>query len=239
MEINYTVYMPKNNPLYLKNSFGDCFLAQYNGKLDLNESYGNLNTEELNGECDIDLSFGGGTSKISAMKRGQVKVSYSSLEVGTIGTADLNCQFSNFSVDKLSDATMVSKYGKIDLGEVGSLDADVHFSSFGIDRLNKMLKLDIEYGGQTSIDNIGKEIQSLTINSSFGPVSLELPSGLNASLDVKVEFGNFHYDKRSIDFNKIYEGNTSREYHGRIGSGSSAVNISVTAKYGDVRIDED
>ncbi len=239
MEINYTVYMPKNNPLYLKNSFGDCYLADYDGKVTINESYGNLNTGKLTNNNDVDLSFGGGTSKIDAFNTGDLKVSYSSLNVGTIGQADVNSQFSNLDIDQLADVTMVSKYGKVNLGEVGSLEATVNFSSFDVDRLNKRLKLDIQYGGQTNIGNISKDIQSIDINSSFGPVRLDLPPDLNAGITVKVQFGNFSYDHGSVDFNKIHEGNTSREYEGRIGKGSSAVTISVTSQYGDVRIRQD
>jgi len=239
MEINYIVYMPKNNPIYLRNSFGDCFLANYNGKVTIKESYGNLNTENLGGDNDVDLSFGGGTSKIDGFKSGDLKVSYSNLEIGVMGTANINAQFSNLQVDKLSEATLVAKYGQVNLGEVGSLEANVNFSSFEIDKLNRKLDLDIDYGGKTDIGHISKDIQSIEIHSSFGPVRLDLPLGLNAGINIKVEFGGFGYDKKDIDFNKVYEGNTSKEYEGRVGKGSSSVMISVTCKYGDVKINQD
>ncbi len=239
MEIDYTVYMPKNNPLYLKNSFGDCYLADYNGKATIRESYGNLNTGNLSGDNDVDLSFGGGTSKISGFNTGQLKVSYSTINIGSVGQADVNSQFSNLEIDKLSDITLVSKYGKVNLGDVGSLDATVNFSSFDIDRLGKRLKLDIEYGGETNIGNISADIQSIEINSSFCPVRLDLPSNLNAGIAVKVQYGNFDYDIPKVDFNRINEGNTSKDYEGKIGNGSATVKISVTAQYGDVRIRQD
>ena len=161
MQIDYTVNMPKNNTLDLRNSFGDCYLADYSGPLTINESYGNLKTETLSGNSDIDLSFGSGTSNIAGIKSGQLKVGYSTLGIGSAGSVDLNSQFSNLTVDKISGTTLVAKYGQVDFGEVGAMDATVNFSSFGIRKLNNRLKLDISYAGKTDIENISSEIQSL------------------------------------------------------------------------------
>ncbi len=239
MEINYSVNVPKNNPLYLRNSFGDCYLGDYAGKTTIRVSYGNLNTGNLEGSNDIDLSFGGGTSKIDGMKSGELKISYSSMDIGPMGQVDINSQFSNLEADKWEAGTLVAKYGQVSFGEIGSIQATVNFSPFRIDKLDRRLNLDIQYGGQTEIRNISNDLQSLDIESSFGPVRLDLPPELNAALTVHVEFGNFNYDKGNIDFNRINEGNTSKDYEGKIGKGSTTVAISVTAKYGDVRINQD
>ena len=238
-EINYTVSMPKNNPLYMKNSFGDTYLADYSGSLTLNESYGNLKAEDLEGENNIDLSFGGGTSTIESLKKGNLKVSYSNLQVGLIGQAEVNSQFSNIEIEKAVDISLLSKYGEVKLGEVNSMEATVNFASFKIDKLGKKLILGIEYGGNTSIGQISKDIQLLDIRSSFGPVKLDLPAGLNASIKVKLEFGNLNYDQGNINFNRIHEGQTSKEYEGKIGDGSSTVNILLNSKYGDIKLNQD
>jgi hypothetical protein len=234
-EINYTVSMPGGNPLNVKNSFGDTYLGNYSGLLTLKESYGNLKTESLEGKSDVDLSFGSGS--IGNMKTGSLKVSYSNLDAGLIGQADVNSQFSNLEIDKVVNLALVAKYGEVDFGTVNTLKATVNFSSFEIDQLDKQLILDIQYGGKADIGQISKDLQLLDITSSFGPVKVDLPQGLNAHIRVKVEFGNMHYDEDQINFNRIHEAQTSKEYEGKIGNGSASVNVLITNKYGDVSID--
>ena len=53
------------------------------------------------------------------------------------------------------------------------------------------------------------------------------------------EFGNLNYNESKVNFNKIHEGTTSKDYEGRIGNGSSSVLIQVNEKYGDVKINQD
>ncbi len=238
-EINYTVSMPSNNPLYVKNSFGDAYIGDYKGQLTINESYGNLKAEDLEGESTIDLSFGGGTSSIGSMKSGELKVGYSSIDVGLIGKADVNAQFSNIDISKAVDMVLTAKYGEVGLGEVNSLDATVNFASFDLDKLEKKLILDIEYGGRTAIRHVGPEISLIDIECSFGPVIVDLPAGLNAGIRVSVEFGNLKMNHDHVDFNRIHEGNTSKEYEGKIGNGSSAVNVTIQSKYGDVTVNQE
>jgi hypothetical protein len=237
-EINYNVSIPVNNPLYMKNSFGDAYLGDFKGSLTLDESYGNLKAEHLEGASKIDLSFGGGTSTIGSIRQGSLKVGYSNLDVGLIGQLEVNTQFSNIKIEKAMDVSLSAKYGEVKFGEVNSMDANVNFASFKIDQLEKKLVLDIEYGGNTSIGEVSKNIQNLQVESSFGPVKLDLPADLNASIKVKVEFGNLDYDGGKINFNRIHEGQTSKEYEGKIGNGSSTVNIILNSKYGDIKLNE-
>jgi hypothetical protein len=238
-EINYTVSMPKDNPLYVKNSFGDAYIGDYNGKLTVNESYGNLKAEDLNGETSIDLSFGGGTSSIGSLKKGRLEVGYSSLDVGLIGQAEVEAQFSNIDISKAVDLALTAKYGEVSLGEVNELDATVNFASFDLDKLGKKLILDIEYGGKTTIHKVSNELSLLDIECSFGPVYIDLPADLNSSIRVYVEFGSLKMNHDHVDFNRIHEGNTSKEYQGKIGSGSSVVSVEIESKYGDVTIDQE
>jgi hypothetical protein len=83
-EINYTVNMPKGNPLKLKNSFGDVYLANLDGKADLNVSYGSLKAENLtHAESFVKVAFGSGN--IAYLKGGTLDVDYSKVNVERMG----------------------------------------------------------------------------------------------------------------------------------------------------------
>jgi hypothetical protein len=234
-EINYDVSLPKTNSLDLKNSFGDTYLGDMSGDVDLNVQYGNLKAGELTGDCDVKLSFGSGFSEIDALKKGDLKVSYSKLGVEEMGEMDVHSSFSTFETEKVVSMDLISKYGEVEIEEIDVLEADVNFSGFELERVNKSLVLDIDYGGSVDI-GLSKNAKLLDIKSSFGPVTLNLESGINASVEARMSFCNLRYDEDMIEFNKIIKDNTSSEYEGKIGSGAGTV-IKIQSKYGNVRID--
>ncbi|MDX5438344.1 MAG: hypothetical protein LPK03_14160, partial [Pontibacter sp.] len=47
LEINYTVYMPAENGIAVKNRFGDVYLPSMKGKADIDIQYGNLKCDRL------------------------------------------------------------------------------------------------------------------------------------------------------------------------------------------------
>ena len=234
-EINYNVSMPKANSLDLKNSFGDVYVSDLSGDTDINVQYGNLKAGRLTGNNDVRLSFGSGFSEIDAMDKGDLKVSYSKLGVEEIGVLDVNSSFSTFETDKAGTIELVAKYGEVDIGEIDVLEADVNFSTFMLGKVNKSLVLDIDYGGSLEI-GVSKSVQLFDIESSFGPVNIELEPGINASIEARLSFCSLRYDESQVDFNKIIKDNTSSEYSGKIGTGAGTT-IKIVSKYGNVRID--
>ncbi len=234
-EINYDVSMPKTNSLDLKNSFGDAYLGDMTGDVDLNVQYGNLKAGKLSGDCDVKLSFGSGFSEIDAIKKGDLKVSYSKLGVEEMGEMDVHSSFSTFETVKAVSMDLIAKYGEVEIEEIDVLEADVNFSGFELGKVNKSLVLDIDYGGSVEI-GLSKSVKLLDIKSSFGPVNINLESGINASVEASMSFCSLRYDEDQIEFSKIIKDNTSSQYEGKIGSGAGTV-IKIVSKYGNVRLD--
>jgi len=234
-EINYDVSMPKANKIELKNSFGDVYLGDLSGDAEVNVQYGNLKAGRLTGDSDVKLSFGSGFSEIDAMEEGDLKVSYSKLSVEEIGNLDVHSSFSTFKTEKAKSIDLIAKYGEVDIGEIDVLEADVNFSGFELGQVNKSLVLDIDYGGSIEI-GVSKSVQLFDINSSFGPVNIELDPDINGTIEARTSFCSLRYDEDQIEFNKIIKDNTSSEYAGKIGNGSETT-IKIVSKYGNVRID--
>jgi hypothetical protein len=234
-EINYDVSMPESNNAELKNSFGDLYLGDLSGDAEIDLQYGNLKTGRLTGDADVKLSFGSGFSEIDAMDQGELKVSYSKLSVEDIGDLDVHSSFSTFETEKAGTIDLTAKYGEVEIGEIDALKADVNFSGFELNQLNQSLVLDIDYGGSLEI-GVNKTVKLLDINSSFGPVNIELDPGINGTIEARTSFCSLRYDEDQIEFSKIIKDHTSSEYVGKIGNGSGAT-IKIVSKYGNVRID--
>jgi len=233
-EVNYRIGMPKNNPLVLKNSFGDVYVGPLGGEIKLDVQYGNLNTGPLTGDTDIKLAFGSGFSSIESFTKGELRLSYSKLIIENLGNVDVNSQFSTLEIEKGGRMDLVGKYGEIEIGEIESLEADVNFSGFEIEKIHKDLELDIDYGGNISI-GLANTISSVVIKSSFGPLVLEIPPGLNANFEANLSFSDLKYEESQISFSKVIKEHTSSEYVGKIGKGGSPM-ITVSSKYGNVRL---
>ena len=218
----------------LKNSFGDVYIGALSGPVKLDVQYGNLNTGPLSGDADVKLAFGSGFSSIDLMKSGNLRLSYSKLTIEEIGEVDVNTQFSTLELEKAGHLDLVGKYGEIEIGEIQSLDANVNFSGFEIGKLYKDIELDIDYWGNISIGLVNT-VSKVDIESSFGPLVIEIPDGLNANFEAKLSFSDLKYDESQITFSKIIKDNTSSEYEGKIGNGGGA-SIIVYSKYGSVRL---
>ncbi|MFC2126551.1 hypothetical protein ACFLU5_17310 [Bacteroidota bacterium] len=236
-EINYQISMPISNALEIINSFGDTYLDNHSGDLDIIASYGNLATGNLTGDADINLSFGNGVSEIDAMEKGDLKVSFSALNVDRIGIIDLNAQFSTMNIEKAGVVDLIAKYGKIIFEEVEIMEAEVDFAGFKIEALSKSIDLDVEYGNSVFIGGIGGNVDQIRIRNSFSPVTLELIEAINANLTAEMSFCDLKYQDGLIEFKKIIKDNTSKEYEGKIGSGGN-MQIDIISEYGNVRIRE-
>jgi len=233
-EVNYRINMPKNNTLDLKNSFGDVYVGPLGGSVKLDVQYGNLNTGPLTGDAEVKLAFGSGFSSIESFNKGELKLSYSKLSIEEMGDVEVDSQFSTFEVDRAGNMDLTGKYGDVEIGEIQNLVANVNFSGFEVDKVHKEIELDIDYGGNINV-GLASSIQRVDIRSSFGPLELELPSGLNANFEANLSFCDLKYDESRINFSKVIKEHNSSEYIGKIGTGGQPL-ISIISKYGSVRL---
>jgi hypothetical protein len=233
-EINYRIGMPKNNPLKLKNSFGDVYVGPLGGSVNLDVQYGNLNTGPLSGDAEVKLAFGSGYSSIESFNKGELRLSYSKLSVEEMGDVEVDSQFSTLEIDHAGNLDLTGKYGDVEIGDIQNLVANVNFSGFEIDKVHKEIELDIDYGGNINI-GLSNTIRRVVIKSSFGPLELELPTGLNANFEANLSFCDLKYDESQINFSKAIKEQNSSEYVGKIGKGGEPL-ITITSKYGSVRL---
>lgn len=49
IEINYLIYMPRENALRVSNKYGKIIIPQFDASLNINSDYGSFTTDRLNG----------------------------------------------------------------------------------------------------------------------------------------------------------------------------------------------
>ncbi|WP_439881371.1 hypothetical protein ACSX1A_19850 [Pontibacter sp. MBLB2868] len=122
-EINYTVYMPEDNAIAVKNSFGDVYLANLKGKADISVKYGTLKTDRLSNNSN------------------SVSLAYSSGNCGYINGGNINVSYSDMNVGGANGLQGSSKFSDFKIGDLGQeLNLELKYGSFKVDRVSKDIR---------------------------------------------------------------------------------------------------
>lgn len=232
-EINYNVKMPSNLPLKVKNSFGDTYIANYDGPAALDIAYGNIKGEEFRGDLDLDLAFGDGD--IRSARKSDLTVKYSKLEMGKVANAVINQQFSDLEIGELQDVSLDSKYGNIEFGRLNNITGKVSYSGFELDYLAKSMDLVTSYSGDFTVRRVSKGFQRINLDGKFGSFDISLENGANASVEATLKYCDMSYSGVPFDFSYVVKDHNSKEYRGKLGTGQGG-SIRITSDYGDVRV---
>ena len=188
MSINYSISMPANNPLEIKNEFGSTIIPDYRGEIELTSKFGKLTTGNLPNVKTIDVEFG--KARFQNLTDGAITIKYSKAEFAKLsGKIKLNMEFCNSIVmnvdNSLTGLDVKTSYSNINLKPSTDLSASFNIStSFGTlknrtaikfdgdddDKDGRGPKFDHQYNGKSG--NGGTPIK---INTSFGNVILGEP----------------------------------------------------------------
>jgi hypothetical protein len=220
IQIDYTVYMPKENALIVRNQFGDTDIPSFKAPLTINSRNGSFSAHSLaNTENNIDVHYG--TARIGKMDGGK-----------------LESHYSNVTLEQVTKLLLNNKFGELNIGDVTDLNADIDYSGVKIGTIRGTGKIKLNYSGNFKINEMSNSSESVDIKAAYSSVTL--PAEANR-FNVTVTYGNFSYPSTNTNFtiqpskeNKAYK---VRQYQGKIGSGSGT-KITVISTYGDVKLKE-
>ena len=225
LRVDYQVFMPKSNALKVKNSFGNIYLPNFSAPLWVDENYGTLFAENISGNANIDVAFG--KANIKTMKGGNLKISYSTLEM-----------------DDAEDVSINNSFGKVNIKELTNANGKISYSSGTIGTLKELAKLKIEFSGGLKFGAIDKSLKELDINSSYSSLTIPLVDTQDYDFDVKVNYADFDVpNDRSVIFTKNTEEekkdagfNPTKYYVGKIGKGNASTKIIIKSNFGSVKL---
>ena len=183
MNINYTIFMPSNNPLSVTNEFGPTTIPDFKGEVELNSKFGSLTTGNLSNIKAINVEFG--QANLANINSAPVNIKFSKAVVSKLsGNVKLNLEFCSnvrLSLDNnLSSLDLKTSYSTVNLKPLGSLHAtytistsfgsfkntsDVKFTSEVDNDDDHGPKFDNEYSGKSGSGNI-----PVKVKSSFGKI---------------------------------------------------------------------
>jgi hypothetical protein len=236
--INYTVSMPKKNPLQVKNMYGDMYLADYGGNGDLSLSYGSMKLGRLSGENTVQLAYGSGSNSISQLRQGSLQLSYSKLTLEETDKLELNNSYSDINIGQAGNLNMSSKYGSVSIGSVNTIEGASGYSGFKIGSLADKLDLNLRYCSGFKIDNISPKFNSITLDGNYSSFDLNFAKNATFNFDVDLQYADLQVDKDLVVYKVVEKRNTSAKYEGKYGKSNSQGTVKIASRYGSVRFDQ-
>jgi hypothetical protein len=219
VRIDYSVQMPRNNALSIRNKFGNTNVASFRAPLNIYTRYGNFTADQLTGSLnDIDVAYG--NADIGNMEGGKLAIAYS-----------------NLALDKANVIVLTNRFGKLKIGEVNKLDANISYSGASIGTLGGSCKMQLNYSGGFKIGQL-KSADNVDIEANYSSVALPLNAETGYDFNVSVTYGGFNYPNgQSMLFTTQPASNASpgkvKQYTGKIGTGSGP-RVRVVSRFGDV-----
>jgi len=185
MSINYTISMPANNALTVKNEFGATTIPDMNGEVDLTSKFGSLTTGNLANIKSINVEFG--KANLTNINSAPVNIKFSKAVISKLsGAIKMNLEFCSsikLNLDaNLSSLDLKTSYSTVNLKPLGSLSATYNIStSFGSFKNTSDVKMnndddggndhgpkfDNEYSGKSGNGSV-----PVKVKSSFGKIIL-------------------------------------------------------------------
>ena len=183
MHINYSISMPSNNPLTVKNEFGSTTIPDFRGEVDLTSKFGSLTTGNLTSIKSINVEFG--KANLTNITNAPVTIKFSKAVISKLsGAVKMNLEFCSsvrLSLDaNLSSLDLKTSYSTVNLKPLGDLSAsynistsfgsfknttDVKFTSDEDAGRDRGPKFDYEYSGKSGSGSI-----PVKVKSSFGKI---------------------------------------------------------------------
>ncbi|GAA4012459.1 hypothetical protein GCM10022408_26490 [Hymenobacter fastidiosus] len=236
-EVNYTIWLPRNTPLRVYNSFGEISISNdLTGNTELAVEYGSLRAGRLEGARNL-VRVGNGQAAISFVRNASIEASYSRLRLDEGQTVMLRNNYSDVDMGTVQDLTVHSKYGDVALGTVRSLRGTSGYSKFSIDRLDERLDMAVQYCPSFEVRTTGPNFRAINVDGGYSTILLNFPDGAGFNFDVNTQHGKLLVDKRLVRVDAEESTSSSSDTQGRFGvvPVRNAGNVNVKVRYGDVR----
>jgi hypothetical protein len=187
--------------------------------LTISNRYGQVSLPNLDGKLNINNSYGGLVAKALTNNDNIIVVRYGDANITSLNGSNLDVA-----------------YGSLALESADKLTAKISYSTAKIGKLTTSGDINVRYGNGLAINDLGKQLRTLNVTSSYAPVRLGSTADINADFDVTVRYAEFMYNNavkvtsQTPDKERGYT--STKTYRGQIGKGSNDKVITINANYG-------
>jgi hypothetical protein len=243
--INYDVWIPTDNQLDLSNRYGDCYVANMNGKLISDVKYGDLHAETVKSDAHLKIEYGKATLKSAQNLYGQV--GYGGITVDQADNIQMETRNSECTFRRAKDVRISSKYDDLDLGAIGELRLQTKFSdvktisaksawitsqysdvAFG--NISNLLDANCQYGDLT-VEKVQPGFESVSLTGLHTDMQINT-SGSAFRFNIQSEQTDVKYPSQAIFVQLASPANRIITKNGYTGSSSAKSMVKAQLKYG-------
>jgi len=235
IEINYIVWLPKNNTLKVENKFGDIFIGDYLGEVDITLSNGNLKAHDFSGKTNLFLSFADAT--INEINSGRLDCNYSEIYIKKAGSLRLTSKSSDFEVNEITQLDTDSRRDKFRIRSAELVEAKGSFTNFRISKLTDRITLRAEYG-DIEIEKIATDFSNIYIESKSTDIDLYFDEKSSFKFEInntKAET-SFGREMKVENEETLDEKEKKVRLTGNFGEQSDNVKLLINATSGEINI---
>ena len=237
--IDYTVNMPTDMDIELKNKYGDAFLNELSGHVNIYVKYGSLKVNKLsrgNTKPYNEINIGYGKAEVTEVNWLKLDISYSKIEFEASKALMVMSKYSKLYLNDSRSIVAESKYDTYHVGEVNNLVFTAAYGSLKSEQVNKTLQLDTKYTG-CSVNYIPSGFEKINIENKYGGIKLGIDTNASYKIDGNAEYAKINIPSESR-LSRIEE-NTKLSLNGLVGTDPNTSSVvKIYTKYGSVHLHE-
>lgn len=234
MEVVYIIKMPGTLDVDLYMKYGDLYFDKTSGVATIGVKYGDIEINELGQNSELYMGYSEGD--VNKMKEGEVEIRYSELDIDLAGELEVKSQYSDVEIDEVKALEIGSSYDDLNIGHVYALECDGNFSDIEIGTVEKVLILDMNYGG-VEVDHVKANFNQVKIFSNYAGVVLDIDESASYKLEAYTNYGTLYYPRGNAKIKIFEKSHTSEEYQGTVGKESNpSSEVYISVKHADVRL---
>jgi hypothetical protein len=234
MNIDYTINMPKKNPIDITDKYGNVYVADFSGKMHMNVSYGNLDMQNISGpDKRIKVAFG--NARISSLEMGVLDISYSNLTIDKAQNIDVTNKFGKSDISSVQNLSIDQKYGNVEIGTVNKVGGNVEYANFEVDNIVEGIELIAKYCGNIDLRSIGRNVDKVNLDIHYSNLYCHFAEDANLSADIAGTYSNFkkHASFGTIDMTYTDPDDTKSQ-HFKVKIGKGGGDMIINAHYSNI-----
>jgi len=235
LQIDYTIYMPANAELHVKNTFGDVFIEDWIGKLKADVEHGNLWINENLNRVDIDMKYG--KLRAKAINYGTINLKNGALHMENAKSLKVTSSGTDIQIEKVASLEFLSNKDEVIIDEVGTIYGNTKFSTIEVSRLTKDVDLTLKIS-DFRVSKILDPKADIAIDQESSEISLNI-TDFSHRFEATLEEGLVRLPKsfENVDSKLLDKGDKLREINGTYGKDVQG-KISITGRKGVVLLKE-
>jgi len=179
--IDYFVYLPSNQQIYIENKFGNIYTTDYQGNITVKISNGDIKANKLSGVINLEMGFG--NLVINEITNGKLNISYADCNIRNAGKLKLESKSSTLHIDKAQSAEIDSKRDRYYIRDIDVLSGITSFSYINVEQLFKEIVLKTNYG-DIDINMVKTGFQFINLISDYTDCRIQLPQQVAFSYEI-------------------------------------------------------